>query len=102
MWMAFDGDEPIVGSESEDDPGEVMLFLMKIVPEEIGWDYIKWLDMRIERSGNAVRALFVPAVAGKLKEEYLEFVSRYVEDVGYYKVLYNTITIRWVDMEGEE
>lgn len=102
MWMAFDGDEPIVGSESEDDPGEVMLFLMKIVPEEIGWDYIKWLDMRIERSGNAVRALFDPAVAGKLKEEYLEFVSRYVEEVGCFKVLYNTITIKQVNTEGEE
>ena len=101
MWMAFDGDEPIVGSESEDDPGEVMLFLMKIVPDEIGWDYVKWLDMRNERSENAVRALFDPAVASKLKEEYLEFVTRYVEEVGYYKVLYNTIVIGWAEMEDE-
>ena len=102
MWMAFDGDEPIVGVESEDDPGEVMLSLMKIAPEEIGWDYVKWVEMRIERSGDAVRALFDPAIASKLKEEYLEFVSRYVEEVGCFKVLYNTITIRWIDMEEEE
>ena len=102
MWMAFDCDEPIVGAESEDDPGEVMLFLMKAVPEEIGWDYIKWLDRRYEYPENAVRALFDPSVADKLKEEYLEFVSRYVEDNGYFKVLYNTILIKWVVMEGEE
>ena len=102
MWMAFDGDEPIVGVESEDDPGEVMLSLMKIAPEEIGWDYVKWVETRIERSGDAVRALFDPAIASKLKEEYLEFVSRYVEEVGCFKVLYNTITIRWIDMEEEE
>ena len=101
-WMAFDGDEPIVGVESENDPGEVMLSLMKIAPEEIGWDYVKWLNMRDRRMENAVRALFDPAVAGKLKEEYLEFVSIYTKDVGYFRVLYSDITIKWFDTEGEE
>ena len=101
MWMAFDGDEPISGSDS-DDPGMCRLYLMRFKTEEIGWDYVHWLDMRSERADNAVRALFDPAVAGKLKEEYLEFVTRYVEEVGCFKVLYNTITIKWVDMEGDE
>lgn len=101
MWMAFDGDEPISGSDS-DDPGMCMLYLMRFKTEEIGWDYVHWLDMRSERADNAVRALFDPAVASKLKEEYLEFVSRYVENIGYFKVLYNTIVIKQVDTEGEE
>ena len=101
MWMAFDSGEPITGSDS-DDPGMCMLYLMRFKTEEIGWDYVHWLDMRDERADNAVRALFDPAVASKLKEEYLEFVARYIENVGCYKVLYNTITIKWVDMEGDE
>ena len=101
MWMAFDGDEPISGSDS-DDPGMCMLYLMNFKREEIGWDYVRWLDMRSERAENAIRALYDPAVASKLKEEYLEFVSRYAENVGYFKVLYSNITIKQVDMEGEE
>ena len=100
-WMAFDGDEPISGSDS-DDPGMCMLYLMSFKTEETSRDYVRWLDMRRERTENAIRALYDPAVASKLKEEYLEFVSRYAEKVGYFKVLYSTITIKWVDMEGEE
>ena len=91
-WAAYDGNEPIVGSES-DDPGMCMLFLMRYVPEEIGWDYIKWLDMRNERAETAVRALFDPKIADDLKEQYLEFVTKYTEDIGYFKVLLSTITI---------
>ena len=102
MWMAFDGSEPIVGSESDDDPGEVMLFLLRFVPEEVGYDYVHWLDMRSERAEKAIRALSDPSIANKLKEEYLEFVAIYIENVGSYKVLYSTISIEWVDTEGEE
>ena len=92
-WVAYDGDEPIPGSES-DDPGMCMLFLMRYVPEEIGWDYVKWLDMRNERAETAVRALFDPEIADDLKEQYLEFVTKYIEVIGYFKVLYSTMSIR--------
>ena len=71
-----------------------MLFLMRYVPEEIGWDYVKWLDMRNERAETAVRALFDPKIADDLKEQYLEFVTKYVEVIGYFKVLYSTMSIR--------
>lgn len=100
-WIAYDGDEPIVGSES-DDPGMCMLFLMRYVPEEIGWDYVKWLDMRNERAETAVRALFDPKISDELKEQYLDFVSNYIEVIGYFKVLYSTITIRPYETEDAE
>ena len=100
-WLAYDGDEPIVGSES-DDPGMCMLFLMRYVPDEIGWDYTKWLDMRNERAETAVRALFDPKIADDLKEQYLDFVAKYIEVIGYFKVLYSTITIRPDETEDAE
>ena len=100
-WIAYDGLEPIVGSES-DDPGMCMLFLMRYVPEEIGWDYVKWLEMRLERSETAVRALFNSKLADDLKEQYLDFVTRYTEVIGYFKVLYSTITIRPDETEDAE
>lgn len=100
-WVAYDGVEPIVGSES-DDPGMCMLFLMRYVPEEIGWDYVKWLEMRLERSEIAVRALFNPKLSDGLKEQYLDFVTRYTEDIGYFKVLCSTITIRTDETEDVE
>ena len=71
-----------------------MLFLMRYVPEEIGWDYVKWLDMRNERAETAIRALFDPKIADDLKEQYLEFVTKYIEVIGYFKVLYSTMSIR--------
>lgn len=101
MWMAFDGDEPIYGSDF-DDPGMSMLYLMRFYRKEMKWDYSHWVDMRDERAENAVRALFSIDVADKLKEDYLEFVARYIENVGCYKVLYSSITIKWVDPEEEE
>ena len=79
-----------------------MLFLMRYVPEEIGWDYVKWLDMRNERAETAVRALFDPKTSDELKEQYLDFVSNYIEVIGYFKVLYSTITIRPYETEDAE
>lgn len=101
MWMAFDGDEPISGSDF-DDPGMCMLYLMRFKRKDMKWDYSHWVDMRDERAENAVRALFNLAVANKLKEDYLEFVARYIENVGCYKILYSSITIKWVDPEVDE
>ena len=100
-WVAYDGDEPIVGSES-DDPAMCMLFLMRYVPEEIGRDYVKWLEMRIERAETAVRALLDPAIANDLKEQYLDFVAKYIEVIGYFKVLYSTLSIRHDETEDIE
>lgn len=100
-WIAYDGDEPIVGSES-DDPGMCMLFLMRYVPEEIGWDYVKWLEMRNERAETAVRVLLDPTIANDLKEQYLDFVSNYIKVIGYFKVLYSAITIRPYETEDAE
>ena len=100
-WAAYAGNEPIVGSES-DDPGMCMLFLMRYVPEEIGWDYVKWLDMRNERAETAVRALLNPAITNDLKEQYLDFVAKYIEDVGHFRVLYSTISIRPDETEDVE
>ena len=100
-WIAYDEDEPIVGSES-DDPGMCMLFLIRYIPEEIGYDYVKWLDMRNERAETAVRALLDPAIANDLKEQYLDFVARYIEVIGYFKVLYSTISIRPDETEDVE
>ena len=102
MWMAFAGTEPLQDSIHEDDPGMCMLFLMEHHPCEVGRDFLSWLDMRHERADNAVRALFSLTIANQLKEDYLEFVAGYIENVGCYKVLYSTITIKEVETEGEE
>ena len=102
MWMAFAGTEPLQDSIHEDDPGMCMLFLMEHHPCEVGRDFLSWLDMRDERADNAVRALFSLTIANQLKEDYLEFVAGYIENVGCYKVLFATITIKEVETEGEE
>lgn len=101
MWTAFDGEDPMIGYGSEDDPGKVMLRLMETVPDRIGEDFAEWMAMRSERPGNAVRALFDPAAAGRLKEEYLAYAATYAENVGRYSVMYSDITIRQVDTEAD-
>ena len=92
-WAAYDGDEPIVGSES-DDPGMCMLSLMRSVPKVVGRDFLNWLGMRDSRAETAVRALFDPAAAARLKEEYISFMSTIATEVGYCNILYSTLSIR--------
>ena len=100
-WVAITEDTVMTDTEGED-AGEVMLNLMRYVPDEIGWDYTKWLEMRIERAETAIRALFDPKIAEDLKEQYLEFVTKYIEVIGYFKVLYSTISIRPDETEDVE
>lgn len=99
MWIAFAGTEPLQDSIHEDDPGMCMLYLMQHYPCEVGRDFLSWADMRDARAGKAVRALFDPVIAGTLKEEYLDFVSTFALEVGYYNMMYSDFSIR---TEGEE
>ena len=102
MWMAFAGTEPLQDSISECDPGEVMLWLMKNLPEDVHRDYLDWLRMRETRGETAVRALFNPVIADALKEEYLDFVTACAMETGYYS-LGNGLTIKNIeDTEGED
>ena len=102
MWAAIMIATVLEDSISEDDPGEVMLWLMKYLPEDVQRDYIDWLRMRDRRGETAVRALFNPAIASALKEAYLDFVTSYAVETGYYN-LGNGISIRKIeDMKGDE
>ena len=102
MWMAFAGTEPLQDSIHEDDPGMCMLYLMQHYPCEVGRDFIDWVDMRDSRAETAVRALFDPAIASALKEEYLHCVAACAKEVGFYNILYSDFSIRTDETEGEE
>ena len=102
MWIAIMLATALEDSISEDDPGEVMLWLMKHLPEDVQRDYLEWLRMRDKRGETAVRALFDSAIASALKEEYLDFVTVCAMETGYYS-LGNCLSIRNIeDTEGEE
>ena len=94
-WIAYDGDEPIVGSES-DDPGMCMLFLMRYYPSAVGRDFTDWVVSRRTRMESAVKALMDPHVADRLKEGYLNYVTYYATDTGIYFVADTDIEIREV------
>lgn len=101
-WIAIMLATALEDSISEDDPGEVMLWLMEHLPEDVQRDYLDWLRMRDKRGETAVRALFDPAIASALKEEYLDFVTACAMETGYYS-LGNGLSIRNIeDTEGEE
>ena len=102
MWMAFAGTEPLQDSIDDDDPGMCMLYLMKHYPDEIGRDFVDWLNMRDRRAENAVRALLDVKVADALKEDYLAFVATCALEVGYYNIMFSAYSIRTDETEGEE
>ena len=102
MWIAIMLATALEDSISEDDPGEVMLWLMKHLPEDVQRDYLDWLRMRDKRGETAVRALFDPAIASALKEEYLHCVATCAKEVGFYNILYSDFSIRTDETEGEE
>ena len=102
MWMAFAGTEPLQDSIHEDDPGMCMLYLMQHYPCEVGRDFIDWVDMRDSRAETAVRALFDPAIASALKEEYLHCVATCAKEVGFYNLLHSDFSIRTDETEVEE
>ena len=99
-WVAYDGDEPIVGSES-DDPGMCMLFLMRYYPSAVARDYIDWLVMRQSRMESAVVALIDPSVADRLKEDYFDFVAKCAYTIGDYPLKDTDIDIREVAEDAE-
>ena len=99
-WVAIMISTVMEDSISEDGPGEVMLYLMRYHPEYIQRDYVGWLGMRDTRGETAVRALFNPAIADALKEGYLDFVTSYAVDVGYYD-LGNGLSIRDIGESAE-
>lgn len=102
MWVAIMLTTRLDDSISEDDPGEVMLWLMKHLPQDVQRDYLDWLGMRDKRGETAVRALFDPVIASALKEGYLDFVTACAMETGYYS-LGNYLSIRNIeDTEGEE
>ena len=102
MWIAIMLATALEDSISEDDPGEVMLWLMKHLPEDVQRGYLDWLRMRDKRGETAVRALFDPAIASALKEEYLHCVATCAKEVGFYNILYSDFSIRTDETEGEE
>ena len=100
-WVAYDGDEPIVGSES-DDPGAVMLNLMRSQPSVVADDMMSWILMRDSRMKKVVIAFTTdPSMADRLKEDYLDYVATYAADTGYYTSIYGNIEIREVVEDGE-
>ena len=99
-WAAYDGNEPIVGSES-DDPGMCMLFLMRYHPSAVGRDFTDWVVSRRTRMESAVKALMDPHVADRLKEGYLNYVTYYATDTGIYFVADTDIEIREVAEDAE-
>ena len=101
MWVAIMLTTRLEDSISEDDPGEVMLWLMKHLPEDVQRDYLDWLRMRDKRGETAVRALFDPAIASALKEGYLDFVTACAMETGYYS-LGNCLSIRNIEDTEEE
>ena len=100
-WVVYDGNEPIPGSEHEDEPGMCMLFLMRSVPEVVGRDFLNWLGMRDSRAETAVRAVLDVAIADSLKEDYLAFVATCAVEVGYYNVLHSDFLIKEVTEDVE-
>ena len=102
MWIAIMLATALEDSISEDDPGEVMLWLMKHLPEDVHRDYLEWLRMRDTRGETAVRALFHHREAAALKEEYLHCVATCAKEVGFYNILYSDFSIRTDETEGEE
>ena len=102
MWIAFAGTEPLQDSIHEEDPGMCMLYLMRLHPEEVGRDFIDWVDMRDSRAETAVRALLDVKVADDLKEDYVAFVATCALYVGYYNITYSDFSIRTDETEGEE
>lgn len=97
VWALYDrgGSDDVarvVGYEAED-AGMVMLRFMKDCPVLIAKDYIDWLSCRHKTSLLAVTALFNPSDLDRLKEDYLDFVGRIAEDVGWYNILDTSLTI---------
>ena len=99
-WTAITEDSVLDGTEA-DEPGEVMLNLIRYYPSAVGRDFMDWVVSRRTRMESAVKALTDPHVAGRLKEGYLNYVTHYVTDTGIYFVADSDIEIREVIEDAE-
>ena len=94
-WVAITEDSVLDGTEA-DEPGAVMLRLMRSQPSAVARDFIDWAVMRQSRMESVVAALIDPSVADRLKEDYFDFVATCAYTIGDYPVKDTGIEIREV------
>ena len=94
-WVAITEDTIMTDTEGED-AGEVMLRLMHSHPSAVARDFMDWVLSRRTRMESAVEALMDPHVADRLKEDYLNYVTSYTADIGFYMLEDTDIEIREV------
>ena len=99
-WVAITEDS-ILEDTTGTDPGEVMLNLMRYYPSAVGRDFTDWVVSRRTRMESAVKALMDPHVADRLKEGYLNYVTYYATDTGFYFMADTDIEIREVAEDAE-
>ena len=99
-WVAITEDTVLDGTEA-DEPGAVMLNLMRSQPSVVARDYMDWVMMRQSRMESAVVALIDPSVADHLKEDYFDFVATCAYTIGDYPVKDTDIEIREVAEDAE-
>ena len=94
-WVAITEDTVLDGTEA-DEPGAVMLNLMRSQPSAVARDLLDWIMMRHSRMESAVIALIDPSFIASLKEDYLDFVAKCAYTIGNYPVEDTDIEIREV------
>ena len=99
-WVAITEDSILDGTEA-DEPGAVMLRLMRSQPSAVARDFIDWAVMRQSRMESVVTALIDPSVADRLKEDYFDFVATYTSGMGAYPLKDTDIEIREVAEDAE-
>ena len=99
-WVAITEDTVLDGTEA-DEPGTVMFRLMYSQPSAVARDLLDWVMMRHSRMKSTVEALMDPHVADRLKEDYLNYVTSYTADIGFYMLADTDIEIREVAEDVE-
>ena len=99
-WVAITEDSVMTDTEGED-AGEVVLHLMRSYPSAVAPDFMNWVLSRRTRMESAVKALMDPHVADRLKEGYLNYVTYYATDAGFYFMADTDIEIREVTEDAE-
>ena len=100
-WALFDVSDTVAGdimlAYQGDEPGDVMLQIMRTRPNAVAEDFLSWLYARPGKAWMVVDGFFNPARSDNLKEQYLSFVNRLAEDVGQYDIMYSVLSIKKVD-----
>ena len=99
-WTAITEDT-VLDDTTGDDAGDVMLHLMRSHPSAVARDFMDWVLSRRTRMESAVEALMDPHVADRLKEDYLNYVACYTDDIGFYMLADTDIEIREVVEDAE-